>query len=738
MRRFSVAVALATLTLVGVRAAGPEVWRAATQAEFLKGDLDQVAVDEHGRLTLGPAITRVYDAGVAVVWTAVTDAAGVTYLGTGNDGKVLKVDASGRGSVFFDAQELQVHALALAPGGGLYVGTSPDGRVYKVDASGTATPFFDPDEKYIWAIAVDESGRVSVATGDPKGRVYRVTPQGAGTPFYTSGATHVVSMTTDAERRLVVGTESPGRVFRLAADGRPFLLLDTTLQEVRALRTDRRGRIYVVAQARGAGSDTGGGDATPAPAPEAPRAPVPTVTVSITSMSVAEPPPPAGASTRSDSGPVTGAIFRIDADGASEQIWETRDETPYDVSPLDDGGVLVATGHQGKIYRLDGEPVRATLLGRVPGRQAVQFVAAPGRTLVATANVGALVRVDRTPAERGTYTSEVRDAKAVSRWGTITWHATAPAGTRVDVSTRSGNTPTPDDGWSEWSPAYTTPEGSSVTSPTARYLQWRVTLAGKGATPVVTSVSAAYLQRNQRPSLSGLVVHPPGVVFQKPFSTGETEIAGYRAEAAEKRLSNQGQPPPSTGAPTLGRRTYQQGLQTIVWKGDDANGDDLTFDVAYRREGETTWTTLASGLTDAIYVWDTSSVPSGSYVVRIGASDAPSQPASAALRGEIESSIVQVDSVAPVVTIKGVTRAGDRLSVAVEVRDQHSPIEKLEYALNGGAWEPAYPADGLLDSRTETLTLSVPADAAGKTLVVRATDALHNVGVGDVRLQPQP
>lgn len=736
MRRIPVAVALATLALVSARAAGPESWRAATQAEFLKGNLDQVALDEHGRLTLGPAIATVYEAGVPVVWTAVSDTAGTTYLGTGNDGKVMKVDASGRGSVFFDAAELQVYALALAPGGGLYVGTSPDGRVYKLDPAGQATPFFDPDEKYIWALATDDAGRLYVATGDPKGRVYRVSPQGTGEPFYTSGATHVVSMALDQERRLVVGTESPGRVFRLNAEGRPFLLLDTGLQEVRAIRADRRGRLYAAAQARRVGDGGGSGDTPPTPTPEAPRAPIPTVTVSITSMSVAEPPPAAGTTPRSESGPVTGAIFRIDADGASEKIWETRDETPYDVSPLDDGAVLVATGHDGKLYRLDGEPVRATLLGRVPGRQAVQFVSAAGRTLVATANTGALVRVERTPAERGTYVSEVRDAKSVARWGTMTWHAATPAGSRVEVATRSGNTPTPDDSWSEWSAAYTNADGSPVTSPPARYLQWRVTLSGKGTTPMVTSVAAAYLQRNQRPTLSGLVIHPPGVVFQKPFSTGETEIAGYKVEAAEKRLSNQGQPPPSTGAPTLGRRTYQQGLQTIVWKGDDANGDDLVFDVAYRREGDAAWTTVATDLTDAIYVWDTSSVPSGSYVIRIGASDSPSQPAASALRGEIESSIVEVDSVPPTVTIKSVTRAGDRLNVAVEIRDQQSAIEKLEYAVDGGAWQAAYPADGMLDSKSETVALSLPASDVGKTIVVRATDVLHNVGVGDVKLRP--
>jgi len=307
-----------------------------------------------------------------------------------------------------------------------------------------------------------------------------------------------------------------------------------------------------------------------------------------------------------------------------------------------------------------------------------------------------------------------------------------PVSARVDVSTRTGNTATPDEAWSDWSAAYASADGSVVTSPAARYLQWRVALAATTESPVVTSVAATYLQRNQRPAISGLVVHPPGVVFQKPFSTGETEIAGYRADVVEKRLSNQGQPPPSTGTPALGRRTYQQGLQTIVWKGDDANGDDLTYGVSYRREGDATWTALATRLTDAIYVWDTTSVPSGHYVLKVSASDEPSQPAAAALRGEVESPVVEVDSLPPAVTLRQAARVGGRLAVTVDVRDAHSSIGRVEYSLDGNIWTPAYPADGMLDSRLETLTLTFATDADGKTLVVRAADRLHNVGTADI------
>ena len=94
-----------------------------------------------------------------------------------------------------------------------------------------------------------------------------------------------------------------------------------------------------------------------------------------------------------------------------------------------------------------------------------------------------------------------------------------------------------------------------------------------------------------------------------------------------------------------------------------------------------------------------------------------------------------MDAVAPVVTMRPATRAGDRLSITVEARDQDSSIARVEYSLDGAAWLPAYPADGLLDSRSETLTLSFPASAQGKLLVVRATDTLHNVGVTDAALR---
>ena len=117
-------------------------------------------------------------------------------------------------------------------------------------------------------------------------------------------------------------------------------------------------------------------------------------------------------------------------------------------------------------------------------------------------------------------------------------------------------------------------------------------------------------------------------MFQKPFSTGEAEIAGFDAGAPDRR-----QPAPATqpgsGAPPLGRRGYQKGLQTFLWKAQDPNDDDLSYDVLYRREGETTWKALKRNLTDPLFVWDTTSVPNGTYVIKIVVVGCARQPAAA-------------------------------------------------------------------------------------------------------------
>ena len=714
----------ATVTLYG---STPTFWEVSTETEFLRGDIENLSIDSFGRLTLGPTAAPMYETSAPFVWAVITAPDGSVYAGSGNEGQVYRVDASGKGSVFFDTEELEVHALAPAPGGGLYVGTSPNGKIYRVDAKGTGSVFFDPDDRSIWSLAVDRAGNVFAATGD-KGVIYKITPDGKGAPFYATKATHAMTLAFDRDGELLAGTESPGRVFRLDASGKPFVLLDSSYNEIRMLRVDGRGNIYVAAVSGRAPSAPGAaqpGPATPPPAPSLTPNVSTEITVVAVGDSVVTSSPQGGGpgQGRGGSGAPVGALFRILPDGAWDLLWESRTDTPYDVAVDSDGALLVATGNAGKIFRLSGDPLQPTLIARANAQQVTSLVTqSEGRVLVATSNPGKLLRLAAARAEKGTYTSDVRDAQTVALWGTIKWEALTPAGSRLEISTRSGNTSTPDETWSDWSSVYGDREGSPITSPRARYLQWRATLsAGKGEAPLLTSVTAAYLPRNLRPRVSSITVHPPGTVFQRPFPV-DPEIAGFEGDLPDRRMNQL----PGSGSPSLGRRVYEKGLMTFVWRAEDDNGDDLSYDVFYRREGETSWKILKRAMSQQILVWDTTSVPNGRYTVRIVASDAPSNSTTTALSGARESNAFAIDNVPPSITVTSVRRDNGRATIAFDVRDANSSVQKVDYSLDGDRWQSVYPKDGIADSRFEQFELVLEGDAVSRGVTLRATDALNN------------
>ena len=251
-------------------------------------------------------------------------------------------------------------------------------------------------------------------------------------------------------------------------------------------------------------------------------------------------------------------------------------------------------------------------------------------------------------------------------------------------------------------------------------------------------MTAAYLPRNLRPEVSSITVHPAGTVFQRPFSGSDVEIAGFEENTSDGRPPSQAQLGPggaSPLAPPLGRRIYQKGLQTIVWKAEDANGDRLQYDVSYRREGETAWKALKRGIWDPIFVWDTTSVPDGTYVVRISASDAPSNAPSTALLGDMESATFDIDNTAPRIETQAAVRGGTRWTIAFTVRDDQSPVQRVEYSLDASRWRMVYPKDGIPDSRREEFEVAVDDSEAGRSVIIRATDAMNNVATAVATLQ---
>ena len=146
---------------------------------------------------------------------------------------------------------------------------------------------------------------------------------------------------------------------------------------------------------------------------------------------------------RAPSATAKGAVYRIAPDGAWDQVWESREDVPYDVTFDQSGAPIIATGNKGKLYRLEGDPLRPTLLARAGAQQVTAFVKnARGQMFFATANPGKLFRVSSERASRGTDESDAHDAQMLATWGSPPLaRASTPKDAKVELPTHAAATP---------------------------------------------------------------------------------------------------------------------------------------------------------------------------------------------------------------------------------------------------------------------------------------------------------
>src|SRR5690349_3913152 len=96
-RRIHLAATLLGCAMVAaaVNAASPGFWQTATEADFLRGEVENLAIDPFGRLTLGPTASPLYESSAPFLWATATTPDGTLYVGSGNEGQVYKIDATG-------------------------------------------------------------------------------------------------------------------------------------------------------------------------------------------------------------------------------------------------------------------------------------------------------------------------------------------------------------------------------------------------------------------------------------------------------------------------------------------------------------------------------------------------------------------------------------------------------------------------------------------------------------------
>jgi hypothetical protein len=725
-----------------VLASGPIFWEITKQDDVVKGDARGVSIADNGTIMLAPAYTLVYDTKEAYIWSNATDSAGNTYLGTGHDGKIFKVDSSGAGRLLYDAAELDVTALTTDSQGNLYAGTSPDGKIYKITSDGQQSVFYDPVDKYIWSL-VYEAGTSTLyaGTGD-KGIIYKIDAAGKAAVLTDTNETNIVSLALDKSGNVLAGTDPSGLVLRVSPAGKVFALFDSPSQEIHSLNVAADGTIYALGiSQQGATAQKQaslGVSSTSSLSSEG------VITISTTedqdstasSQATDVSSVLSQSQGRSKADGARSAVFRILPDGGNEVYWRTNDVVAFGLKPLPDGRVLVSTGSKGRIYQIAPDRTH-TLLVQSPEDQTSTIFMVGDQLYATSSNLGRLYRIGRDSVSEGTYTSPVRDTKFAGQWGVITWRGSG----NVELQTRSGNTETPDTTWSDWSTSYRSMAGDQITSPRARFIQWRAVLrsgaqagearttrgnqpgASQKSSAQLESVAVAYLPRNQAPDITSVSVQPPGVAFQEqPLSI-------------DPSIASSGLDPQVFGiiANVPPRRYFQKGARTINWVASDPNDDTLVYSLMYRALGDNDWHLLADNLSQAYYTIDGNRLPDGTYFFKVMASDAPGNPSALTLSDEKTTDAVELDNTPPSVKVTGPLVTGQTAEVTFDTTDLTSRIVRGEYSVDGGAWQLVFPADGIADSAHESFKVRAAFDKPGEHVIAfRCADSSSNIGTSKV------
>ena len=702
MGRLWAGVALALLLAGPARGGAALVWDLASADDFASAKgLKGLSLHRSGRVLLAPKQVLVPGLDELLVTALAADGKGSVFVGTGVHGRIFRIDPAFKAAQVWQIAEPIVTSLAVDPSGNVYAAAGATGKIYKLAfAAGKPKPqvsvLCDLDNEYVWAMAFDRAGRLLVAASLPAA-LYAVDPTGKAAKIADLGDGHLSALAMDAKGNMYTASEPDAIVYRVTPKGQVRVLYDAQEEGVRCLVVDPQGQVLI---------GTGGG--MPATRRVSRRGPVARLTiVAAKANNAVKPPPksPAAAAKFKGAPSKPNAVYRIHPDGRVKKVFSPGNAYVFAMAFDSQGRLLVVTGNEGKLYRVDANDEVTDLIDREESQVMAALPLPSGEVLLGTGNQGRVVRVATTPSETGAMESAVLDAAFLATWGRVWWEADVPKGASLTLATRSGNSAKPDKTWSGYSAELARPAGSKVASPRGRYLQLRVTFeAPKGSeSPVLRRVRIAYLPDNQPPQITSLTVTQDG-------------------QPAKAKSGKDGQKAAANPSPTSAK---------VEWKATDPNGDQMQFKMQYRGEDEKRWKDLKGQFPNAFsFLWDTDRVPDGVYRIKLTANDSPSNPQGQRLSVDKVSEPVIVDNTRPVVS-KIATRPlpGGKCTVSGTVKDTLSYIKSLQYSVDAGDWVSFSSSDRILDSPSEKFSFTIEKLKPGEhTIVVVARDSSGNMG----------
>jgi len=690
----------------------PQKWEIRSKDDFLKGKFDGVSVSDEGLLSLSPKEEEIQGPAEEFYLSLLVTQAGEIFLGTGHGGKIYKISKTGSADLYFQVPEMDVTCLAQDRKGNLYAGTSPNGKIYKITEKDKGEAFFNPMEKYIWDLVHVDKGVLLAAVGE-NGGIYEINADGEGRLILKTEDNHFLCLREDLNGDILAGTGGKGRVYRLSRGRLTSLLFESPFEEIKSIALDKEGNVFVAASGRAVTLKE--------------EAELPVRIRAATEVSITVTPTSAQPKEITSLGQKEpSALFKLNPQGIAEKLWESEDELIYSLLWKDEEKELFfGTGDRGRLYSVNGDN-KISLLIQKNSAQVYGLLPFGSKTYVLSNNPSSLTAIYPDQVLNGEYLSEAIDAYTISSWGMVEWEAEVPSGCNLQLQTRSGNSSRPNATWSDWSPPYQKKEGEKILSPKARYLQFKVMLKSQSGktSPSLQKISLIYLQTNLAPKITRLTLLPANQVFLKPPIQEET-IWGI-----DEDYSEQAKDKDKEKAFIVPKKEERKGFQTVTWDSADENGDGLLYSILIKKEDEAEWRVLKENWTEQIYAFDTLSFPDGVYLLKVTASDLPSNPPGMQLRAEKISRPMIIDNSLPVITNFKADRDKTKLVVSFSAEDSVSSIKEVKYLIRPDEWKTIFPLDGICDSRQESFKITVILPSQFDDMItVKVTDSHGNIGV---------
>lgn len=727
--------------------AGPSVWHDRVTAEFLRGELQGVTLSSEGEVSLAPERSDVFsNENVSMVWAMAVDSKGAVYAATGNDGLLFKI-AGGNAEVVWDSKDPEIMSVAVDAKDNVYAAGSPSGQIYRVSPQGKAELFAETGQKYVWAMAISPSGDIFAGTG-PSGKLLKIDTNKKISELYDSEDPHILTLALAKDGRLCAGTAGRGLVYQWDK-GKISTAYDANLGEIRCMAFDDSGHLYF-GTASGAnmpfstraplkiqppppppGGPRAGANAplnAPLVLPNAPPAVDSNANPEDTAIEdkadapiqAATGPSSSNASKKSKRQAPTvakvkvkgsNAVYRLDKQGQVTELFTVKETLVYSLL-VKGSDLYIGTGPDSGLFKLkDFEyPVKVDHDGEM---NLLSLSAASDGVLVGSGNPGKVFKLSSNLRKRGAILSEVKDAKMVSRFGQLSWRAIVVKGTKLTLSTRSGNVEEPDGTWSDWSKEYAQP--GSVESPAARFFQYRATLTTEDTnlTPQLYEVKVAYIQQNLPPKITRIVVGSS--------STGAGKKPSKGSSVTDKHF-----PPQVLVLPELG--TALRSTTALSWTASDPNSDQLSYSLYFRLRGEKRWNEIVERTKNSKYKWDTLRLPDGWYELKLNVDDEETNGRRRMRETELVTPLVLVDNSGPAVKeIRPAPVVKGSCSIRIVLRDNFIQVAKVSYALDGQAWKSLMALDDIFDSQSEEVEIELSDLEPGiHTIVLLAKDKAGN------------